>query len=708
MTTPISSERNIAVSSRSSRLSKQISSTRVRVASACRGGRRRLVLTVFVAICLPLLAVCGKDSPTQPEPSAPPPAPPPTPVPTRTDVTPSSATLNAIGQTLQLAVQVFDQNNAVMNGASVVWSSSDASVATVSGQGLVTAVSNGSATITAHSGTVSASVPVTVMQSAGSIAIEPAMAVLMSLGETVQLSATVLDGNGQPVAGAVVTWSSSDVSVATVSAQGLVTAVSNGSATVTARSGSVSTSVPVSVMQSAGSIVIEPSSATLMSLGETVQVSASVLDGNGQAVAGAAVEWSSSDASVATVSAQGLVTALANGSVTVTARSGSASTSIPVTVMQSAGSIVIEPSEATLMSLGETVQLSATVLDGNGQPVAGATVVWASSDASVATVSAQGLVTAVANSSVTVTARSGSASASVPVTVMQSAGSIAIEPAMAVLMSLGETVQLSASVLDGNGQPVAGAVVTWSSSDASVATVSAQGLVTAVANGSATITARSGSASSSIPVSVMQSAGSIEIEPSSATLMALGEMLQLSASVFDGNGQPVAGAAVVWSSSDASVATVSGQGLVTAVGNGSATVTARSGSASASIPVSVMQSAGSIVIEPSSATLMALGETVQLSASVLDGNGQPVAGTVVEWSSSDEAVATVNAQGLVTAVANGNAQVTAHSGGVSASIPVTVMQSAGSIVIEPSLATLMALGETVQLSATVLDGNGQP
>ncbi|MYF78481.1 MAG: Ig-like domain-containing protein, partial [Chloroflexi bacterium] len=195
MTTPISSERNIAVSSRSSRLSKQISSTRVRVASACRGGRRRLVLTVFVAICLPLLAVCGKDSPTQPEPSAPPPAPPPTPVPTRTDVTPSSATLNAIGQTLQLAVQVFDQNNAVMNGASVVWSSSDASVATVSGQGLVTAVSNGSATITAHSGTVSASVPVTVMQSAGSIAIEPAMAVLMSLGETVQLSATVLDGN---------------------------------------------------------------------------------------------------------------------------------------------------------------------------------------------------------------------------------------------------------------------------------------------------------------------------------------------------------------------------------------------------------------------------------------------------------------------------------------------------------------------------------
>ncbi|MDE2848872.1 MAG: Ig-like domain-containing protein [Gemmatimonadota bacterium] len=158
---------------------------------------------------------------------------------------------------------------------------------------------------------------------------------------------------------------------------------------------------------------------------------------------------------------------------------------------------------------------------------------------------------------------------------------------MAVLMSLGETVQLSASVLDGNGQPVAGAIVVWSSSDEAVATVNAQGLVTAVGNGSVTVTARSGSVSASVPVSVMQSAGSIVIEPSEATLMSLGETVQLSATVLDGNGQPVSGAAVEWSSSDASVATVSGQGLVTAVGNGSAQITARSGSESASIIVTV-------------------------------------------------------------------------------------------------------------------------
>ena len=475
------------------------------------------------------------------------------------------------------------------------------------------------------------------------------------------------------MSGATVVWSSSALSVATVNGQGLVTAVGNGSATVTARSGSASASISVTVMQSAGSILIEPSmAATLMSLGETLQLTATVLDGNGQAVSGAEVTWSSSDEAVATVSGHGLVTAVGNGSVTITARSGTASASIPVSVMQSAGSIVIEPSMATLMSLGETIQLSASVLDHNGQPVANANVEWSTSDEAVAAVSGQGLVTAVANGSATITARSGSASASVPVSVMQSAGSIVIEPSSTTLMSLGETVQLIASVLDGNGQQVSGAVVEWSSSDASVATVSAQGLVTAVGNGSVTITARSGNASASIPVSVMQSAGNIVIEPSSATLMSLGETVQLSASVLDGNGQPVSGATVVWSSSDASVATVSGQGLVTAVGNGSATVTARSGNASASISVTVMQSAGSIVIEPSmAATLMSLGETLQLTATVLDGNGQPVSDATIEWSSSDASVAMVSSQGLVTAVANGSATITARAGDITADVEVT-------------------------------------
>ena len=171
--------------------------------------------------------------------------------------------------------------------------------------------------------------------------------------------------------------------------------------------------------------------------------------------------------------------------------------------MQTTGSIAIEPSSATLMSLGETVQLTTTVLDQNGQPVADAAVTWASSDTGVATVSGLGLVTAVGNGTVQITARSGNASTSIAVTVMQTTGSIAIEPSSAMLMSPGETVQLTASVLDANGQAVIGAVVSWHTSDEGIATVSSQGLVTAVSNGTATIAARSGSASSSMTVTVM-------------------------------------------------------------------------------------------------------------------------------------------------------------------------------------------------------------
>ena len=157
------------------------------------------------------------------------------------------ATLNAIGQTVQLTARVFDQNNNIINGAVVTWSSSDVSVVTVSTQGLVTAVQNGPARITATSGSVTHSIYVTVMQVARSIVIEPTEASLMEIGATVQLAATVLDRNGQQVAGAVVTWSSSDVSVVTVSTQGLVTAVQNGPARITASSQDVSASINVTV-----------------------------------------------------------------------------------------------------------------------------------------------------------------------------------------------------------------------------------------------------------------------------------------------------------------------------------------------------------------------------------------------------------------------------------------------------------------------------
>ena len=101
-----------------------------------------------------------------------------------------------------------------------------------------------------------------------------------------------------------------------------------------------------------------------------------------------------------------------------------------------------------------------------------------------------------------------------------------------------------------------------------------------------------------------------------------------------------------------------------------------------------MQSASSIVIEPGEATLMSIGATVQLSATVLDANGQPVGDALLSWESSDESVAMVSGQGLVTAV-NG-----CHGPVRQCIANVTVSQTT-SIVIEPGEATLMSIGETV-------------
>ncbi len=198
----------------------------------------RLVCIALLPASLLVLSTCGKDSSTAP--SAPTP---PASVPASIEITPSSATLNAIDQTVQLAPEVLDENGAEIADASVTWTSGAVDVATVNDLGLVTAVNNGSAVITAQSGSLSASASITVSQVPVRIVIE------FPTTDTGQLKleATVQDRNGHPVVGAEVTWSSSDESVATVNDQGVVNEVSSGVAQITARSGDLSDSINIFV-----------------------------------------------------------------------------------------------------------------------------------------------------------------------------------------------------------------------------------------------------------------------------------------------------------------------------------------------------------------------------------------------------------------------------------------------------------------------------
>src|SRR5206468_53188 len=150
-------------------------------------------------------------------------------------VTPSSGSL-LIGRTLQLTATTKDSAGNTLSGRVVTWSSSATGVATVSAAGLVTAVAAGSVTITATSEGKNGAAAITVsLVPVATVTVAPA-AKTLRVGTTAQLSAATKDSAGNTLTGRVVAWSSSAPAAATVSASGLVTAVSAGSATITATS----------------------------------------------------------------------------------------------------------------------------------------------------------------------------------------------------------------------------------------------------------------------------------------------------------------------------------------------------------------------------------------------------------------------------------------------------------------------------------------
>lgn len=157
--------------------------------------------------------------------------------------------------------------------------------------------------------------------------------------------------------------------------------------------------------------------------------------------------------------------------------------------------VVVTPSEATLDIGGGalTAQLTATTYDVNGNVLTGRSIVWVSSNPAKATVSATGLVTAVAVGSATISAISEGQVGTCAVTVLNTppaVASVTVNPATWARVT-GQTIQLTTTLRDASSHILTGRTVTWATSNAGVATVSASGLVTAVAPGSVTITATS-------------------------------------------------------------------------------------------------------------------------------------------------------------------------------------------------------------------------
>ncbi len=264
-----------------------------------------------------------------PQRPTPPPAPP---VPATLSITPPQSTLAALGDTVRLIGEVRDENGGVMSGAAISWSSGDASVATVDQSGLVTARGNGGATITARSGSASATAAATVEQIAAGVFVDPDSLTLWNRGDTTRLRATVTDANGHPIEDPRVTFASGDASVALVDEAGVVTAVSTGRTTVTATAAEVKARAVIVVGSRPRSITIAPSTLLFAALGDTARLTARVTDAHGWEEAGAVVTWATADTSVAAVDEQGLVTSIGVGATRVTATHDSLAASADIEV----------------------------------------------------------------------------------------------------------------------------------------------------------------------------------------------------------------------------------------------------------------------------------------------------------------------------------------------------------------------------------------
>jgi uncharacterized protein YjdB len=375
-----------------------------------------------------------------------------------------------------------------------------------------------------------------------------------------------------------------------------------------------------------------------------------------------------------------MVTAATAGAAVVTATSEGKSGSATVTVSAvSVAAVEVIPNPASV-AVGQSAQLAVVLRAGDGSELSGRTVTWSSSDEAVATVSATGLVNGLATGAATITATSEGISGSSALSVSAvSVATVEVAPPQANLL-VGASVQLAATAKDAGGAVLPGRPATWTTSDAALARVNPAGLVTGMGAGTATIVATIEGKTGSATIAVTQQpVATVTVTPNPSSV-AVQQNLQLTATLKAADGTELTGRVVTWETSNQAVATVNQNGRVTGIAPGTATISARSEGKTGTTALTVtqtLQPVATVTVAPNNGNQVAVQGTLQFSATLKAADGTVLTGRSIAWSSSNDAVARINADGLATGIAPGTVTITATSEGKSGTASLTVTPVSG-------------------------------
>lgn len=602
----------------------------------------------------------------------------------------AKATLYTKG-TLQLEAIATD------NTAAITWSSNNPGVATVS-DGLITGLKAGTATITASqtiNGVVkSASCDITVQPSVTSITVDPATASL-PIGGYKTLHATIAPTN---LSGVTLQWKSSNESVVKIVESSALTAtiqgVAGGHAVISAinQDNVVVGYCHVDIQQSVTGITLSETSSIVGLSMKNLQLRATVTPDN---ALNKTVNWSSTDTTKASVNANGLVTFLKPGTVTIVATSADNPSAVAycnLTIQVPAVSISLDETVKT-MYVGQSARLAYVVLPANASNNA---VVWTSTNTSVATVDAGGLVSAksVGTTVIMLKTLDGGYSTYCTLTVKQVATAIKFD-VKDLALKTGEYYYIKATLTPKDSTDNG---LTWESSDTKVAIVDDSGKVTGKNAGTAVIMARTQAGGVAYcKVTVTQPVNGLVLNFTEKTIYK-GEKFELVVSVSPGTATKLD---VTYKSSNTKVATVTKSGEVSGLIGGVSIIscTTVDGGYTAACVVTVRETVTTVKLNHSSYKL-GIRKKVMLTATVAT---ETATNQKVKWTSSNRRVAVVNQKGKVTGLAIGYATITATAldgSDVDASCDIRVVNPVTSISI--SRATLsLYIGESKKLSAAV-------